>query len=130
MKVFYPLIFLIVSLIFSCGNADSSSDGEAEEEHHQSSVSGSVRRSVTAASGAPQSNWTQGFSLEYTLITANSPDCEPPSTADLYPVRVQYRSTRIGDANRGSAGEWSDPPSGPTPILTGEIHSVVRTTES
>ena len=35
---------------------------------------------------------TQGFSVKYTLVTANSADCEP-SLVNNFPVRVQYRKT-------------------------------------
>ena len=59
----------------------------------------------------------RGFLIEYTLITANSPDCEP-SLADSYSVRVQYRlthpSTRQRNAeapsNQNRAGPWRDSP--------------------
>ena len=58
---------------------------------------------------APQSNRT-GFTVEYTLATANSPDCEP-SLVDNFPVRVQYR-TIIGAGDGGqssiSVSEWMD----------------------
>ena len=50
-----------------------------------------------------------GFPVEYTLITANSPDCEP-SMVDKFPVRVQYR-TIIGDdggQSNTSVSEWMD----------------------
>ena len=55
-----------------------------------------------------------GFAVEYTLITANSPDCEP-SLVDKFPVRVQYR-TIIGDdggQSNNSVSDWEDSPSMP-----------------
>ena len=50
---------------------------------------------------------TTGFTVEYTLIIANSPDCEP-SLVDNYPVRVQYREIIGGDG-----GQWMDSPNMP-----------------
>ena len=53
---------------------------------------------------------TAGFTVQYTLMTANSPDCEP-SLVDDYPVRVQYRKLVSGDGDRGqnnSGSEWMD----------------------
>ena len=50
------------------------------------------------------------FTIEYTLITANSPDCEPSLIND-YPVRVQYRTIIGGGDGRGqnnSVSEWMD----------------------
>ena len=59
-------------------------------------------RAIRSAPPAPQSDAdqesnpclnsdkTRGFRVEYTLITANSPDCES-SLVDNFPVRVQYR---------------------------------------
>ena len=53
-------------------------------------------------------NTTRGFRVEYTLITANSPDCEL-SLVDNFPVRVQYRTT-IGNGGEGGLSEWMDSP--------------------
>ena len=53
---------------------------------------------------------TAGFTVQYTLVTANSPDCEP-SLVDDYPVRVQYKTLVSGDGGRGqnnSGSEWMD----------------------
>ena len=55
-----------------------------------------------------------GFIVEYTLITANSPDCVA-SLVDKFPVRVQYR-TIIGDdggQSNTSVSEWMDSPNLP-----------------
>ena len=55
---------------------------------------------------------TAGFTVEYTLITANSPDCEP-SLVDKFPVRVQYRTiSGNGDGGQSynSVSEWMDSP--------------------
>ena len=58
------------------------------------------------------SNTTRGFLVEYTLITANSPDCEP-SLVDNFPVRVQYRL--ITPEDDSTVTEWTDSPN--TPVL-------------
>ena len=57
---------------------------------------------------------TTGFTVEYTLITVNSPDCEP-SLVDSFPVRVQYRTISDGDGelSNTSVSEWMDPPNIP-----------------
>ena len=60
---------------------------------------------------APQT----GFTVDYTLTTVNSPDCES-SLVDNFPVRVQYR-TIIGADDGGqsntSVSEWMDSPNTP-----------------
>ena len=70
---------------------------------------------------ATQSSRTTGFTVEYTLITANSPDCEP-YLVDSFPVRVQYR-TIIGSDDGGqsnnSVSEWMD-----SPNMSGKLFSV------
>ena len=51
-----------------------------------------------------------GFTVQYTLIIANSPDCEP-SPVDNFPVRVQYRTIVTGGdggQNNNSVSEWMD----------------------
>ena len=73
--------------------------------------------SRTARDIPPQrsaTDMTRGFSVEYTLITANSPDCEP-SLVDNFPVRVQYRKTRPGnsDGSTNSPEEWTGSPFAP-----------------
>ena len=112
------ILHQFVVLIYFCCNADSS----YPSNKHQlgSDIARSVnlhlnmRRSIPHGSKLPQeSNMTQGFSIEYTLITANSPDCES-SLADNYPVRVQYGVTS-GNENR-SINEWRSSPFVPTLI--------------
>ena len=66
---------------------------------------------------------TQGFRVEYTLITANSPDCEP-SLVDNFPVKVQYRITsRSSDVLQNNflnrSAEWMDSPYSPA-LMPGE----------
>ena len=58
----------------------------------------------TASSAQPQPPASDGFNVEYTLITVNSPDCES-TPIDKFPVRVQYRDTSPGI----TPGEWRDP---------------------
>ena len=51
-----------------------------------------------------------GLTVQYTLIIANSPDCEP-SLIDNFPVRVQYRTIVTGGdggQNNNSVSEWMD----------------------
>ena len=71
-----------------------------------------TNRAAAASSTAP------GFFIEYTLITANSPDCEP-SLGDNYPVQVQHRtivsSSESANSNDVDATEWTDSPMKPTP---------------
>ena len=55
------------------------------------------------ASSQPQPPSSDGFTVEYTLITVNSPDCES-SPVDKFPVRVQYRDA----SPDGTPGEWRD----------------------
>ena len=69
----------------------------------------------------PAHNTTEGFLLEYDLITANSPDCEPSLQIDSYPVRIQYRMITYPSVNGNSdvgntSKEWIDSPYAPTPI--------------
>lgn len=63
---------------------------------------------------APLQSNTTGFTVEYTLITANSPDCEP-SLVNNFPVRVQYRAIigGEGEASSASISEWVDSPNTP-----------------
>ena len=51
---------------------------------------------------------TTGLTVQYTLITANSPDCEP-SLVDNFPVQVQYR-TIITGGDGESVSQWMDSP--------------------
>ena len=71
-----------------------------------------TRRNVGANHQAKN---TAGFTVEYTLITANSPDCDP-SLIDNFPLRVQYR-TIIGSGDGGQSNssviEWMDSPNMP-----------------
>ena len=55
-----------------------------------------------------------GFIVAYTLITANSPDCEN-SLVDNFPVRVQYRTVSDGDGEQSntSVNEWMGSPNVP-----------------
>ena len=72
-------------------------------------------------------NATRGFRVEYTLVSANSPDCEF-SLVDNFPVRVQYRliqETSNGtDSQSSTVTEWMDPLCTPS-VTQGEnfIHS-------
>ena len=74
-------------------------------------------RTVRAIPPQQSATDTRGFSVEYTLITANSPDCEP-SLVDNFPVRVQYRKTRPGNGggNQASTNEWTGSPFAPVPM--------------
>lgn len=68
------------------------------------------------AAAQPQSSppdSVRGFSLEYTLITVEPPDCGLPLA---YPVRVQYRTLFQSDVLSSTdvnAGEWMDALSAP-----------------
>ena len=88
------------------------------------SVSASLaQRTIRGVSPRPQPahNATEGFLLEYNLITANSPDCEPFLQVDSYPVRVQYRMITHPSMNgnsdvRNGSEEWIDSPYAPIPM--------------
>ena len=77
-----------------------------------------IRSAVPPVSPAHDSclyNATRGFRVEYTLVTANSPDCEF-SLVDDFPVRVQYRLIRQrsetsngADSQSSTVTEWMDP---------------------
>ena len=64
--------------------------------------------------GADYQMNTTGFIVAYTLITANSPDCEP-SLVDNFPVRVQYRAIIDGDGEQSntSVSDWMGSPDAP-----------------
>ena len=66
------------------------------------------------------SNTTRGFLVEYTLMTANSPDCEP-SLVDNFPVRVQYRLITPAEVNLdgSTVTEWRYSPNTPV-FMQGE----------
>ena len=58
---------------------------------------------------------TTGFTIQYTMIIANSPDCEP-SLVDNFPVRIQYRTIMTGGdggQNNSRIREWMDSPNMP-----------------
>ena len=66
---------------------------------------------LCVAEEQPPTPWPQttGLTVQYTLITANSPDCEP-SLVDNFPVQVQYRTIMTGgDVER--IGQWMNSPS-------------------
>ena len=81
-------------------------DRSAKVAMSSSSINSRIVREVSQ-------NQTQ-FSVEYTLLTANSPDCAEPSMVDNFPVRVQYRTVTLMEddnginINRGSASQWTD----------------------
>jgi hypothetical protein len=68
-------------------------------------------RPLCVAAETPQ---TTGFTVEYTLIIANSPDCER-SLVDSFPVRVQYRTIMTGGdgGKNNSVSQWMDSPNMP-----------------
>ena len=102
---------LCMFLLYFCGNGDTLSN----KNNVASDIATSVHSSHKAHRSVPSqpSNTLQGFSIHYTLISANSPDCDP-SLADNYPVTVQYRHQFIiGDAN-WNMSEWISSPLAPT----------------
>ena len=69
---------------------------------------------LCVAEGQPTTQ-TNRLTVEYTLIIANSPDCEP-SLVDNFPVRVQYRTIMTGGdggQNNSRVSEWMDSPNVP-----------------
>ena len=69
---------------------------------------------LCVAGGQPTPE-TTGLTVQYTLIVANSPDCEP-SLVDNFPVRVQYRTIVTGgdgEQNNNDISEWMDSPNMP-----------------
>ena len=67
---------------------------------------------LCVAGGQP-TPWPQttGLTVQYTLIIANSPDCEP-SLVDNFPVRIQYRTIMTGGDGgpNNSVSQWMDSP--------------------
>ena len=67
---------------------------------------------LCVAGGQP-TPWPQttGLRVQYTLIIANSPDCEP-SLVDSFPVRVQYRTIMTGGdgGQNNNVSQWMDSP--------------------
>ena len=55
---------------------------------------------------------TTGLTVQYTMIIANSPDCER-SLVDNFPVIVQYRTIMTGGdgGQNNSVSQWMDSPS-------------------
>ena len=94
---------LILLSAFSLYLPPLSEAGRTLSEDHRSYR---TARNSQADPEAPRS----AFTFKYTLITANSPDCEP-SLVDNFPVRVQYR-TISGSDGRG-VSEWMDSPNMP-----------------
>ena len=85
------------------------------------------RRSVdVGGSPLPASDHKEGGNsrliVEYTLVMANSPDCEP-SLSDDFPVRVQYRT--ISDLEVNAANNWIDSPFKPA-FIPGETTILLR----
>ena len=82
---------------------------------------------VSPAHDSCLNNATRGFRVEYTLVTANSPDCEY-SLGDNFPVRVQYRLIhQRSETSNGAAStvtKWMDPLCTPS-VTQGEnfLHS-------
>jgi hypothetical protein len=69
---------------------------------------------LCVAAERQQTPQTTGFTVEYTLIVANSPDCER-SLVDNFPVRVQYRTIITGGdgGTNNNVSEWMDSPNMP-----------------
>ena len=67
---------------------------------------------LCVAEGRPPTAQTIGLTVQYTLIIANSPDCEP-SLVDNFPVIVQYRTIITGGdgGKNNSISQWMDSPS-------------------
>ena len=80
---------------------------------------------VSPAHDSCLNNATRGSRVEYTLVTANSPDCEV-SLVDNFPVRVQYRLIQetSNGADSQSSTKWMDPLCTPS-VIPGEsfLHS-------
>lgn len=119
------LLLQFVSLLYDTHGADSYSDGRIRHsqdyrlEHDDRQLKNNVQRRSAAAAvdDPPLQPSEEGGSLdplitiEYTLVTANSPDCES-SLSDSFPIRVQYRKVEDNAAN--NLIEWIDSPFQPT----------------
>ena len=112
-QLLLPLCLFSPPALCAIGESASETDSKLSNfmkvmSSSSSSFSG-VRslRSVRDVSSTASS--TNGFLVEYTLLIANSPDCEP-SLVDNFPVRVQYRIVTLmeDDNNGSSAGQWKD----------------------
>ena len=84
-----------------------------------------TRSAMSPAHDSCLNNATRGSRVEYTMVTATSPDCEF-SLVDNFPVRVQYRLIQetSNGADSQSSTEWMDPLCTPS-VTSGEnfIHS-------
>ena len=70
---------------------------------------------LCVAEGQPTPQ-TTSFRVQYTLIIANSPDCDRSTLVDDFPIRVQYRMITTSDdggQNNNSVSEWMDSPNMP-----------------
>ena len=74
---------------------------------------------LCVAGGQPTPE-TTGLTVQYTMIVANSPDCEP-SLVDNFPVRVQYRTIMTGGDGE-SVSQWMDSPRMPGSYIIPQIH--------
>ena len=83
----FILVLLVLKLVFPCEATEKPSQDRNNGAYHHANMT--------------------GFIATYTLITVNSPDCEP-SLIDDFPIRVQYRMISNGDGeqNNISISEW------------------------
>ena len=115
MKLLYLFVFQLV--LFSLSQPSlcearntlsvTASEVSAASRRETSSI---VRRNAPSRPPPSESDMDEGFiAVDYTLMTANSPDCES-SLVDNFPVRVQYRRASPGQA----PSAWMDSPFAPT----------------
>ena len=109
-----------------CGASDDSA--KAKSVSHPK---GRVRIARTAIPSEPASpsDPREGFSVNYTLIAADSlADCGTSQLTNDYPVRVQYREisrqrhsgrSRRSGRTRTAVGEWMDSPYTPVQFMSG-----------
>ena len=83
----FILVLLLLKIVFPCEATEKQSQDLNDGAYHHANMT--------------------GFIVTYTLITVNSPDCEP-SLIDDFPIRVQYRMISNGDGEQSntSISEW------------------------
>lgn len=129
------ILHLLILSLYTSARAESHFDGKIRRSHQdyrlvfdsQSKQAKVNRRSVdVGGSPLPTSDHEEGGNsrliVEYTLVMANSPDCEP-SLSDDFPVRVQYRT--ISDLEVNAANNWIDSPFQPA-FVPGETTILLR----
>lgn len=103
------VLVLLLGLCFCEANFDA--QGLNQSNSKDDAIFHTSRRTVRNVNYSTSSaENSRKFRLNYTLLTANSPDCKP-SLSDSFPVLVQYRMMLSGESsydNSSTLREWLD----------------------